>query len=334
MLNQLANENILLQKLSNLVVKNLLPTEAFRQYELGKIGNQYLLPYCNIIKNISEQYTTLNYSKRLEIDDAIAYALYYMPINFVKVLRAINLCELDNSKVINILDFGAGTGTATLAVSALFDKFNAVAVEKSFAMQEVLKKLITSNIVIKEKITDLNCKFELIVCANSINELSDELAYKTFSELNNYLADDGYFIIIEPALKSVTQRIMSFRDWLLENTDLNIYYPCTHANNCPMLVNDKDGWCHTELSWQKPSLVAQIDQLTGFNKHRLKTSVLIFSKRKIDYSGFRVVNFPKKQKKGIELTLCSDKRYKNTTVSSKLGKKIQNYSWLGALVDD
>lgn len=323
MLSPLSDENTLLNLLCSNIVSKILPAKAYAQYSQGAISKEFLLPHVKRIKEISASYTEFNAPAELSIADAESYALYYLPINFIKVLRALSHCRIDSTKQISMLDFGAGPGTASLAAKANFKNIAAITqIEKSLSMQKVSQKLSEHNINYSSGLESSSGQFDLIICANSINELNFANAGKVLIQLISRLKEEGVLMLLEPALLKITRDMMKLRDILLSH--ISVIYPCTHNNFCPLLQNEKE-WCHTELDWQRPLLTRQLDELLGFNKHKLKTSLFIFKKGGSPIQGERVINFPVKRKYGKETMLCGPNGLRNYT-APKQRKDIENYS--------
>ncbi len=126
-------------------------------------------------------------------------------------------------------------------------------------------------------------KFDLIILANSIGEtLSADnwLArgsdlVETLMEYN--LTTKGAMIIIEPALRDSSRKLLMMRDELLARGRSNVYSPCIIQDKCGALDNPKD-WCHEGYGWAMTSLIKELDKRTGFNKSQLKYSYLVLRK--------------------------------------------------------
>jgi hypothetical protein len=149
-------------------------------------------------------------------------------------------------------------------------------------------------------------KFDLIFAANVLNELSPQAALTLLERLLDALSPDGALITLEPALLNTTRNHMALRDAVLAgHLDLNPLFPCTHRARCPMLPGEPTEWCHTDLMWEEPRLIRQIDELTGFNKHRPKFSAFIFTRASSIPPGIRIVRAVEKSKRGASAIGCS-----------------------------
>ncbi len=123
-------------------------------------------------------------------------------------------------------------------------------------------------------------KFDLIILSNSIGEISGEtgdiaLFIKMLAEKRLDL--HGSLLIIEPALKETSRKLLMLRDELIRSGAMNVYSPCLTQEKCQALDKNTD-WCHEADEWDAPQIVKDIDRLTGFDKNRLNYSCMIFRK--------------------------------------------------------
>jgi hypothetical protein len=86
-------------------------------------------------------------------------------------------------------------------------------------------------------------------------------------------------------------------------------FPCTRSDDCPMLSTSESDWCHGTLRWERPRLVRQLDELLGFNKHRIKYSGFVFVNGGDLVEGHRVVSAPEKGPGGTTAILCGLEYY-------------------------
>lgn len=295
------------------ILKELLP-ELAPKLALGKIPRKDLEPFCEEILRIAEAYNSRSAIK-VNARQALAYALYYLPINFQKVVRYLSYLPLD-MKVDSVLDFGCGPGTASLAACSKYKEIQCLAYDSSLEMTKVAKTLL-AQFNCSVVCTLPNQTFDLIIAANSLNEIQDKVLYETtLQRLYDGLNPNGALLVIEPALQTTTRALMNMRDrLLLRFPDLVPVFPCTHKNYCPMLQASEQDWCHDTISWERPPLVKQIDEIVGFNKHRIKVSGIIFRKNGQVTGGTRIVSDVKKTKAGFEFLACSAERYGMTTTT-------------------
>ncbi len=137
-----------------------------------------------------------------------AYVNYYLPVNAAKVDRV--LAELETYATLpeapRVLDFGCGPGSASIALLqrrkvgelCLVDVVDEALDDAAFFCRLLGITPRTSHDPPRDG------KFDLILAANVRSEAA--------RPLEDLLADDGYLVVIEPALKSVTRKLMEWRD--------------------------------------------------------------------------------------------------------------------------
>ena len=320
-----------LNRIEELLVREILGENAYLQFKRGKIGHEELKPHIPAILKLSQAYnlkdkateTTLKDIRLLE-----AYSIYFLPINYVKIRYLFDKIELD--KIVanspKILDFGCGPGTAALAaVNYLRKKSEIFLLDSSVNAGHFAKDLIYK--FSSQKATCLKepewkkYRYDLIIAANTINEVMSGQVEKLVEDMHVALKDKGILLILEPALKEKTKKAMEIRDLILKKYDhMKPLYPCTRKDSCPMLSSSAKDWCHGSISWSQSRLVKQVDKMTGFNKHRLKYSAFIFQKNGTLKEGYRVVSIGDKSRGAFTAKLCG----KDFFGTVRLSKKTKN----------
>lgn len=245
---------------------------------------------------------------------ARSYALYYAPVNSAKILHVFKNIINSDFHPKSLLDFGSGPGTSTLAALNLYPNLQDVTlVEHAKGMRNVAELLIKPNVknfTQIEKIPDSDQKYDLIVCANSINEIPINKREELLFQLIDKLEAEGFFIILEPGNLKITRELMTLKDNLVSTVfnrfkNLSIYYPCTHHNPC-QLLNNKNEWCHTEINYQRSETIRRIDNELGLNKDKIHFSCLVLknSLSENQQKLFRVIKDPIKNKIGVSTYIC------------------------------
>ncbi|MCO6431091.1 MAG: methyltransferase domain-containing protein [Deltaproteobacteria bacterium] len=331
-----------LAALETLAVEVLFGPAAAEKFSSGKLPNSLLSPYADALKKLSQNYVAPRTRSLKEISakiEAEAYALYFLPINFAKFDFLLRQAELEISFIRSVLDLGCGPGTATMAgLAAGLSGAVVCAVDHSRQMREIAAKLLphwntTGNEIQITESVPRNRHFDLIMAGNVLGELSLDEQFSQLMSLASSLGEGGILIVLEPALMANTRNLMHLRDLILRSdTQLCPLFPCTRKDDCPMYSQSTNEWCHGALRWKEPSLVKQLDHLTGFNKHRIKYSALILCRGGSLKSGYRVVAPPKKSKRGRTLRLCGPGYYgervlagKDRTASNKPFERAQLY---------
>jgi ribosomal protein RSM22 (predicted rRNA methylase) len=270
-----------------------------------------------------------------------AYRAYFLPSNLPKIHKPLQELSLHPRNLfskarLRILDIGAGPGTASLGVLAFFSQQEQKNPDLEFtAVDQVAGNLKIAEALFSSFGSTRGCRaslktiksdieglgnllhghFDVIILSNVMNELFAREEGRTGKRvdilntiLKRSLADDGSGIIIEPALRETARDMLEVRDGLLEN-GFHVYSPCLFKGMCPALANPKD-WCHEDIPWDPPTLVKEIDKLTGLRKDSLKFSYLVLRKDGLSLAdgprpnSFRVVSEPLVSKGKREFYVC------------------------------
>ncbi|MFO0416185.1 MAG: small ribosomal subunit Rsm22 family protein [Pseudomonadota bacterium] len=308
------------------VVSIALSKSAQVQYAAGDVSQRELLPFVNQIKSISAAYVGHRSGASLtspisSAQSAMAYALYYTPINAAKVLRLIPLLDLNKPRL-RVLDLGSGPGTAALALLAASEiELDLSCVESSREMRGALEALVPSfpargrlaslrTIDSLERINAGEPPFDLCIAANVFAELTEDRRLAMLRGIIPKLSPDGELLMIEPGQQAHTRALMQIRDLITTHyKDLTPLFPCTRSDSCPMLRESETDWCHDTIEWKQPRLNRLLDKMLGFNKHRIKYSAFLFKRGGQLLDGARVLTPPRKERAGTEALVCGKDSY-------------------------
>ncbi len=130
-------------------------------------------------------------------------------------------------------------------------------------------------------------KFQLFVMSYFLNEcaLSPQVLAEQFVKtVDRHMEDGGISIIVEPALKLQSRRLLEFRKALLALPEvisgkipLKLLLPCLGHQACGALAQEDD-WCHEEVSWWRPEYLRSLDALVGLDRKTLPFSYLVIQK--------------------------------------------------------
>ncbi|HVJ42269.1 MAG TPA: small ribosomal subunit Rsm22 family protein [Dongiaceae bacterium] len=226
---------------------------------------------------LSQRYRGEIRDGRLHVDDDLAAQAYLatrLPATYAAIRAALAMVEerLPDFMPENLLDLGAGPGTALWAALDCWPRLNAaVLVEGSPAIRKQGEALIDQALPaaaggqtgIAWAVADLAHLGEgSEICGNAGGDLVtlcyvlDELAPEARVRLIDWAWAhcDGLLLIVEPGTPAGWHRILTARDQLLHR-GADIIAPCPHALRCPLLppakaetvtaeVAGTSSWCH------------------------------------------------------------------------------------------
>jgi len=234
-----------------------------------------------------------------------AYFAYNFPMNFVKAMvlaKEVNFLypQLFNNKdTIRILDIGCGEGAGMLGLYYGLKnsiRFMLTGIDTSTQMLKKCKnmthslknrdacirvKLRRQNVshgLLKKKIN----KYNIVIFVNSLAEMftGDNIPVIFIERILKSTDDDSVIIIIEPATKYLSRRLMNLRNEIIRKHKAYVLLPCFHKNECPLMeIRKQKEWCHQSISWQPPDFMKILNQ--GLNREidYLKFSYLVISKK-------------------------------------------------------
>ena len=182
--------------------------------------------------------------------DALAYALARMPATYAAVTASLNaLCEIrPDFAPENLLDVGAGPGTAAWAAAQAFASL------KSFVLldaNDALRTLALDLAAGSARLGDLKYEkgdarvalgaagsADLVMASYVIGELTtrerEVLAEAMWARTRDAL------VIVEPGTPAGYARIIAAREQLIA-LGAHVVAPCPHEEDCPLRQPD---WCH------------------------------------------------------------------------------------------
>jgi len=305
----LAAEDIILKRVKALIGKD--PNADLSSTDLKRLAHK--------VKVLSDYFTKCQ-SDRPDLylmDNGLlaAYIAYFLPSNMLKIHKPLHelfshpSASMAHCRELDILDLGAGPGTATMGfISYLTEELKlfdgelklriTLADHAARSLEEagrLIREIFQSNfgsftdknpvtLELETVVTDIslfssraNRKYDFIILSNSIGEIAKNGDGLKRGEglierlTQGCLKDNGSIIILEPALRPNSRMLLLLRKELLAAGDLNVYSPCITAGPCGALERPRD-WCHEAHEWIPPVIVNEIDKLTGFDKSRLKYS--------------------------------------------------------------
>lgn len=253
-----------------------------------------------------------------------AYLISRVPATYAAVdatLKAIK--ERGHLSIKNVLDLGAGPGTAAWAVCEHFTEIeNVTLFEKDPSMIMIGKQLAQNSEFMAmpsavwqecdlEKLTDLPPQ-DLVVLSYSIGELKQQLIIP-FIEMC-WKATKQLLLIVEPGTPNRFENIRLIRRHLIEIGG-HIIAPCPHHVACPMAGGD---WCHFSARLERSALHRRLKGgELGYEDE--KYSYVAATRNIYPFPATRVLSQPERHSGHVSLKLCTDKGVQRPIISKKMG---------------
>ncbi len=129
--------------------------------------------------------------------------------------------------------------------------------------------------------------FHLWLSSYFLNEAElplDQLAARLVDNWEFHLEEEGLAILIEPALRVQSRRLLELRKHLIEEFTkprrkgkYQVLLPCLGHQTCGALALEGD-WCHEEITWWRPKYMRKIEELAGLDRKTLPFSYLVVAK--------------------------------------------------------
>lgn len=217
-----------------------------------------------------------------------AYGLFFFPQSFARADFAIRRLlgfygrkpKAESDATIRILDLGSGSAPCGLAFAAALrehfpnGKFELVAVDRSRAALDAIPRLV-ENLQIRTEVIDLKNfagtqnTFDFIVLGWSLNEIvpagADNSVEKTLvflKKLSASLKPTGTLVILEPALKTTTERLQRVSDYFAASPGLPFHRIAPELGNHrdPLLAEGGISWNHEVRRWSPPATLEFINR--------------------------------------------------------------------------
>jgi ribosomal protein RSM22 (predicted rRNA methylase) len=240
--------------------------------------------------------------------DALAYALVRMPATFAAVTACLNALVETRPDFApqNLLDVGAGPGTASWAAAEVFSSLqNFMLLDINASLQTLALDLARDH----KRLAALTCRRD----ANALDEIEPAdlvIASYLIGEVGDAerraLADGLWdkarvtLLVVEPGTPAGYERIIALRAHLIEG-GAHVAAPCPHDGACPLSAPD---WCH--FAQRLPRLRAHI-QIKGAELpfEDEKFSYVILTREPITQRFSRVLAPPHVGKVEVAAKLCT-----------------------------
>ncbi len=237
-----------------------------------------------------------------------AYLLYYWPVSYLQTLNAVKKCaplaekiKAHSDRPVKILDIGSGPAPASSALADYVESVSGKKISFDFTLTdssdkslELGRKILDRTFKGRSQIKTQVCDFEkeipqsaendFIIASHSLNELwknDKNRAQKILGFVNGIsesLCEDGFLILIEPALLTTSRALIEVRDKMLEG-GFSLVSPCLKSYGlCSALQNPK-ATCHADFNWELPKIVAELACRANLNREEIKMTYFIFGRK-------------------------------------------------------
>lgn len=271
-------------------------------------------------KQISDNYRFLGGNDKVLLstqNQAMAYAISRMPATYGACFSAVQQ-TIKNLDVLpsTVLDVGAGTGTASWAVSELLNIKHITCLEREPAMinlgsrfmkngSSILQNAVWKNFDLQKQ--EISGSYDYVIASYVLNEFSPEQRQRAVDKL--WQATNNLLTIIEPGTPQGYEQIMAIKQQLV-NLGAYVVAPCTQTN-CPLKQGE---WCNFSTRVARTKLHKQTKSAQSpFEDERF--IYISVSKNKVDLPSSRVIKKPYFRPKVVTLQVCTNSGINNLQIS-------------------
>ena len=294
------------------------------------INERVLTSRLGEIKKVYTSHRENLLGKKWDEFDVSSYTSFYLPTNYQKfafIKEQLPPSFFDD--VSEVIDFGTGPGTYTLAYLDLLPHTNVdfFCVDNNDLMLEQAQKLLSGlypslkrNLQFVKELKSIPPKKgkRLLLFGNSINELGFQSAWEMIQG-----SDCDILMFIEPGTSEVFQVVSQLRKSLIDK-EFVCHYPCVNGvAKCPLdFVGNKD-WCHQVWRGNHDESVERLGQMAKLDRKVMPFIGHVYSKlsNSETTSAYRVVRFLRETKFSFEWQVCGEFEGKNALKDFEVMKK-------------
>jgi ribosomal protein RSM22 (predicted rRNA methylase) len=263
-----------------------------------------------------------------------AYFAYNFPMNLAKIrivvlqLQHLYPQVLEHLTEFRICDIGCGEGAGMLGIYYGLQEFRKLRFSGFDTSPQMLRKckdmmrwLKNGDARVQVRLQQQNmshgllkkkvAKYDIVILANSLTEMFTDgtIPVNFIERLLKSCTDNGVIIVLEPATKNLSRRLMTLRNDIINRQKGQVLLPCLHSENCPLIdIRKQKDWCHQSILWDPPDYMNILNQ--GLNREidRLKFSYLVIAQKNFprhDFNAFLVISNLLKEKGKKRCFLCT-----------------------------
>ena len=273
-------------------------------------------------KRIIDRYNNIDNSNNNHIDNDIdtkVYSVIRYPATFKAFSSALSYSISHYiGDIKTAIDFGAGSGAASLATLLNLNLESITLLEKEQTMIDIgeyLFKSIHLDNKVKYTKSDItidkyDIHSDLVYSSYVLNELDKSNIYIVLDKM--WDCTNQILVVVEPGTPKGFEIIKIVREYLL-NKGGYILAPCPHMDKCPMSYND---WCHFSTRVSRSKLHKELKSGNAPYEDE-KYTYIAFSKSPCTRCNNRILRHPQISSGFITLEACSKDGLKQIKVTKK-----------------
>ncbi len=278
------------------------------------------------VENLNRNYILNKFNITSE-EDALAYALYFLPEHIPKIFfvysELLKRFPALLKRIEDVYDLGCGSGTAGILINLIDpDRKRLFLIDKNPFMlsiaAKILKRISTSEYIIIKADFLANSPSpkspSLFLFMNSLSENRGK-AEESIDLVSDLLELNqlNTVIIIEPIKSESLEMLKRMREIFAEY----ILAPCPSPDNCPLSMGT-DKICRFNI---RQDISIQLESVINANHRFAKFCYLVLSRTKktIDPHLYRVLTYPDRRKYGFDLQICNGSEILNVKVLARGG---------------
>ena len=235
-----------------------------------------------------------------------AYLVTRMPATYAATSAALG--EIDGRAIGSVLDVGAGTGAASLAVRQRYPEASITMIERDSAFAEAAREVVPDAKIVAADIAQMTQfpEHDLVIAAYSLGELAGPVAQRLWKAARVAL------VVIEPGSPAGFGVVRWVRDQLLAE-GARMLAPCPAESACPMAGAE---WCDFGARVERSSLHRRVKG-AELNYEDEKFSYVALGRETGSLPAHRIIEHPVHTPGLIVLRTCTSGGFERVAVTKR-----------------